>query len=100
MAECNSSAGPVAKRLKRPSIWQPEWMHYNMSTSKKGLGIFNFGCMCYLCALCAVAALKKFPISVDDLLIDIAYHFKYSAKRWTEYEQIQCEFSEIQPLKF
>ena len=55
--------------------------------------------MCHLAALCAVAALKKLPVSVDDLLIDIAYHFKYSAKRWTEYEQIQREFSEIQPLK-
>ena len=37
MAECNSSVGPVAKRLKRPSKWQPEWTRYNMSTSKKVL---------------------------------------------------------------
>ena len=54
---------------------------------------------CHLAALCAVAALKKLPVSVDDLLIDIAYHFKYSAKRWTEYQEIQGDFSEIQPLR-
>ena len=66
---------------------------------EKQPSIFSLGCVCHLAALCAVAALKKMPISVDDLLIDIAYHFKYSAKRWTEYQQIQGEFSEIQPLK-
>ena len=66
---------------------------------QKQPSIFSLGCMCHLAALCAVAGLKKLPVSVDDLLIDIAYHFKYSAKRWTEYEQIQIEFREIQPLK-
>ena len=50
--------------------------------------IFSLGCLCHLAALCAVAALKKLAVSVDDLLINIAYHFKYSAKRWTTYEQI------------
>ena len=61
--------------------------------------VFSLGCMCHLAALCAVAGLKKLPVSLDDLLIDIAYHFKYSAKRWTEYQEIRSEFSEIQPLR-
>ena len=39
--------GPVAKRLKGPSKWQPEWMRYNMSTSKKGPSYVH-------CKVCAV----------------------------------------------
>ena len=35
MAACNSS-GPVAKKPKRPSKWQPEWARYNMSASTRG----------------------------------------------------------------
>ena len=66
---------------------------------QKQLNVFSLGCMCHLAALCAVAALKKLPVSVDDLLIDISYHFKYSAKRWSEYAQIREEFSEMKPLK-
>ena len=31
----------------------------------------SLGCMCHLAAFCAVAALKKLPVSVDDLLVDI-----------------------------
>jgi hypothetical protein len=61
--------------------------------------VFSLGCLCHLAALCAVAALTKLPVSVDDFLIDISYHFKYSAKRWTEYAEIRDDFSEIQPLR-
>lgn len=39
--------------------------------------VFSLGCLCHLVALCAVAALKKLHVSIDDLLIDIDYHFKY-----------------------
>ena len=40
----------------------------------KQLNMFILGCLCHL------AALKKLPISIDTLLIEILYHFKYSAK--------------------
>lgn len=33
--------------------------------------IFSLGCLCHLAALCAVAALKKLLVSIDNLLIDI-----------------------------
>ena len=39
-------------------------------------------------------------MSIDILLIDIYCHFKYSAKSWTEYMEIQTEFEDIKPLKF
>ena len=66
---------------------------------QKQRNVFSLGCMCHLAALCAVAALKKLPLSVDDFLVDIFYHFKYSAECWTEYDEIQSEFSEIRPMK-
>lgn len=59
--------------------------------------VFSLGCLCHLSALCAVAALKKLPVLVDDLLVDVAYHFKYSAKQCMEYEEIRSEVSEIWP---
>ena len=66
---------------------------------QKQPNVFSLGCMCHLAALCAAAALKKLPVSVDNLLVDIFYHFKFSAKRWTEYSDIVSEFSEICPMR-
>ena len=61
--------------------------------------VFSFGCICHLAALCSVAGLKKLPVSVDELLIDIFYHFKHSSKRWAEFSEILQEFDEIKPLR-
>ena len=47
--------------------------------------LFSLGCLCHLAALCASAAMKKLPVSIDNMLIDIFYHFKHSAKRWHEF---------------
>ena len=33
--------------------------------------IFSLGCLCHLAALFAAAALKKLPVSIDDILIEI-----------------------------
>ena len=35
----------------------------------------------------------------EDFLIDIFYHFKYSAKRWEEFFEIQAEFQDIGPIR-
>ena len=61
--------------------------------------IFSLGCLCHLAALCAAAALKKLPVSIDELLIDIFYHFKHSSKRYSEFSAIREEFSDIVPLR-
>ena len=61
--------------------------------------IFSLGCLCHLAALCAAAALKKLPVSIDELLIDIYYHFKHSSKRYSEFSAIREEFSDIAPLR-
>ena len=47
---------------------------------QKQSDVFSMGCMCHLAALCTSAALKKLPVSIDDLLVDVFYHFKHSSK--------------------
>ena len=54
--------------------------------------------MCHLAALCAAAALKKLPVSIDGLLINIYYHFKHSSKRCEEFAQVRDDFEGIAPL--
>ena len=62
-------------------------------------GVFSLGCLCHLANLCATSALKTLSLSVDNLLIDVFYHFKYSSKRWEEFCDIQAEFEDIKPLR-
>ena len=61
--------------------------------------VFSLGCLCHLANLCSAAALKTLPISIDNLLIDVFYHFKYSAKRWEQFSEIQAEFEDVRPLR-
>lgn len=37
--------------------------------------IVDLGCICHLCNLCVKKASKELPVSIDDLLVDIYYHF-------------------------
>ena len=37
---------------------------------------------------CVAAGLKKLPVSLDELLLHIFYHFKHSSKRWHEFNEI------------
>ena len=64
---------------------------------EKQLKLFILGCLCHFSARCA-AALKKLPVSLDDHLIEIFYHFKHSIKIWHELTEIQIEFSKVKPL--
>ena len=60
--------------------------------------VFSLGCLFHLAALRATAAIKSLPFSIDDLLIDLYYHFKHFAKKWSEFAEIRAEFEEIKPL--
>ena len=42
---------------------------------KKNASVMDLGCICHLTNLCNVAAMKSLPMSLDDLLVDIFYHF-------------------------
>lgn len=51
--------------------------------------LIDLGCICHLESLCTVAAVKSLPINVEDLLIDIFYHFHYSVKRKESFREYQ-----------
>ena len=61
--------------------------------------VFSMGCVCHLAALCAAAALKKLPFSIDELLVDIYYHFKHSSKQCEEFSIVLKDFDGIAPAR-
>ena len=83
----DSASVMVGKRnsvLSRVIIQQPD--------------VFSMVCVCHLAALCAAAGLKKLPLSIDDLLIDVYYQFKNSSKRCEEFSIILQGFDGIVPV--
>ena len=42
--------------------------------------IFTIGCICHLASLCAGAGISALSTPVDDLLVDIYYHFEHRLK--------------------
>ena len=84
----DSASVMVGKRnsvLSRVIIQQPE--------------VFSMGCVFHLAALCTTAALKKLPLSIDDLLIDVYYYFKNSSTQCEEFSIILQEFDGIAPVR-
>ena len=61
--------------------------------------LFSMACVCHLAALGAAAGLKVLPLSLDQLLIDIFYHFKHSSKRWQEFSDVLSDFEDIAPVR-
>ena len=43
--------------------------------------IIDVNCICHLLNLCVKSAIKTLPLKVEDLMVDIFYHFKHSVKR-------------------
>ncbi|XP_052072307.1 uncharacterized protein LOC127710472 [Mytilus californianus] len=60
--------------------------------------VFDFGCVCHLANLCAVAGVKALPVSIDDMLVDIYYHFHHSSKRKEQYKEF-LDFCDVEPSK-
>ena len=60
--------------------------------------VFNLGCICHLANICCQNGVKKLPLPVDELLVDIYFHFHHSAKRKEIYNSFM-EFTEVEPLK-
>ena len=48
--------------------------------------IHDVGCICHLADLVVKAGMKGLPIDIDQLFIDVFYHFYYSSKRTQEFE--------------
>ena len=43
--------------------------------------VIDIHCICHLVNFCVKAAVKILPLKVDDFLVDLYYHFRYSVKR-------------------
>ena len=61
--------------------------------------VIDVYCICHVVNLCVKAAIKVIPVKVDELLVDIFFHFHHSVKRITslkEYADFCCiEFKSI-----
>ena len=66
---------------------------------EKQPNVFSMACVCHLAALSAAAGLKTLPFSLDQLLVDIFYHFKHSSKRCQEFADVLSDFDDIAPAK-
>ena len=49
--------------------------------------ILDVHCICHLVSLCLKSAVKSLPLKVDDLLVDIYYHFRNSVNRITSLQE-------------
>ena len=55
--------------------------HCNTMVGKKNSAMFDIGCVCHLANLCTVAGIKAIFVPVEDLLVDVFYHFQYFSIR-------------------
>ena len=60
--------------------------------------VLDIGCICHLANLCCVHGVKQLPLPVEELLIDVFFHFNHSAKRKEIYREF-LEFCDVAPLK-
>ncbi|CAC5413355.1 KCNT1 [Mytilus coruscus] len=65
---------------------------------EKSQNVFNVGCVCHLANICAQKAVKTLPLPVDELLIDVFFHFYHSSKRKEEYNSF-LDFTDTEPMK-
>nr|XP_022334271.1 uncharacterized protein LOC111131162 [Crassostrea virginica] len=60
--------------------------------------VMDIGCICHLANLCCQAGVKTIPYPIDEMLVDIYYHFHNSSNRKELYTEFM-EFTEVEPLK-
>jgi len=58
--------------------------------------VLDIGCICHLASLSCVCAVKQLPMLVEELMINVYFHFNHSAKE--EYREF-LEFCDVAPLK-
>ena len=49
--------------------------------------IIDVNCICHLLNVCVKSAIKSLPLKVDDLMVDVFYHFRSSVKRITALQE-------------
>lgn len=65
---------------------------------EKTPSVFDFGCVCHLANLCAIAGVKALALPIEDLLIEVFFHFHHSSNRKEKYKEI-LEFTDTEPIK-
>ncbi|XP_060588036.1 uncharacterized protein LOC132743524 [Ruditapes philippinarum] len=60
--------------------------------------VYDMGCVCHLANTCVQYGLKKLGVPVEDLLVDVFFHFHHSSKRKEEYKDFQM-FTDTEPAK-
>ena len=51
--------------------------------------IFDLGCICHLANLAVGAGIKQFPLLIEDLFVDVYFHFEKSCKRIEIFREFQ-----------
>ena len=59
--------------------------------------IYDVGCICHLADLTIKAGLEELPIDIDQLSIDVFYHFYHSSKRKREFTELWCSLFTSEP---
>ena len=61
--------------------------------------IVDISCICHSLNLCVKSAVKTLPLKVDELLVDIFYHFHHSGKRVPSLQEYanfySCEYKAV-----
>ncbi|WAR00683.1 METL6-like protein [Mya arenaria] len=68
------------------------------STMINARGVMDIGCICHLANICIVKAVKLLQLLVEDLLVDVYYHFQKSMKCKKILRSFQ-EFMDTEPSK-
>ena len=50
--------------------------------------VYDAGCICHLADLTVKAGMQALPVNVDQLFVDIYYHFHHSSKRRQEFNDL------------
>ena len=59
--------------------------------------LYDVGCICHLADLTVKAGLKVLPVDIDQLFIDVFYHFFHSSKRKQEFCDLWCSLFTNEP---
>ena len=59
--------------------------------------LYDVGCICHLANLTIKAGLESLPIDIDQLFVDVFYHFFHSSKRKQEFHDNWCSMFTSEP---
>ena len=64
---------------------------------KEHPSLYDVGCICHLAKLTIKAGFDSLPVDIDQLFVDIFYHFFQSSKRKQEFHDNWCFLFKSEP---